>query len=335
MAREANQKLKVLYLLDLFEKKTDEHNAITVKDMIAYLERIGISAERKAIYTDLDALREYGMDIISYKQKGKCYYYLASREFEIPELKLLIDAVLSSRFITLKKSNGLIKKIKTLASEYEAKNLQRQLFVDNRIKMMNESIYYNIDGIYESINNDKKISFKYAKWIIESEVNLRKDGERYTVSPWSLAYSDNNYYLIAYDSEAGRIKHFRVDKMLKIEVLDEKRDGWEIYKDFDVSLHEKRTFSMYSGSLETVRLKCCEEMLGVMIDRFGPDSCIMPSVDDAYEIRVEVEVSKQFLSWVIGLGDGVKITSPENVVEMMRKEGERIVNQYKMEEKSC
>lgn len=328
MAKGTNQKMKMLYLMKLFIEKTDQAHYLTMPEIINYLAFHDIEAERKSIYTDIDALNKYGFEINGFQEQGKYYYHLVSGKFELAELKLLVDAVQSSKFITIKKSNELIKKIESFASEYEAHELQRQVFVTNRIKTMNESIYYNVDGIHEAINHNKKISFQYAEWMISKKERLKKDGALYRVSPWALMWANENYYLVSYDSEKSMIKHFRVDKMRSIQVETEARDGSEKFEKFDMGDYAKQTFSMFGGTLERVKLVCDKKLIGVIMDRFGQDSMIMPQGDDHFSVVMDVEVSQQYLAWVIGLGAGAKVVSPENVVEQMRAEAKRLTEQY-------
>lgn len=314
MAKSSNQKLKILYLLRIMQENTDEEHGLTIAEIIDMLSAYGIKAERKSLYDDFEALRVFGVDIE--KQHGKkVTYYVANRGFELPELKLLVDAVQSSKFITHKKSSALIKKIENLASKYEAQQLQRQVFVANRIKTMNESIYYTVDDIHKAISADKQISFQYYEWNEKKEKQLRRGGKIYVVSPWSLTWDDENYYMIAYDGESKMIKHYRVDKMLRINVCDKRREGADIFKNFDMALYSKKTFGMYGGRDEKVTLRCSNDMAGVIIDRFGQD-VIMHKIDDEYfEAIVNVALSPLFLTWIMNFRGKIKILSPKRVIE--------------------
>ena len=219
MAKGANQKLKLFRLINIMLEKTDDHHSITMSEILRALEAYEITAERKSIYADFAMMEDLGIEVIG-EQVGKQYYYhVASRQFEIAELKLLVDAIQSSKFITERKSNELIKKLESLASEHEAKQLQRQVYVAGRIKTMNESIYYNIDAIHAAIGLNQQIKFQYFHWNVKKEMELRKDGAFYQVSPWALCWDNENYYMIAYDAEAEKIKHYRVDKMIKIAIV--------------------------------------------------------------------------------------------------------------------
>lgn len=328
MARGSNQKMKSMYLMQLFLDKTDETHYITMVDILNYLGSNDINAERKSIYADIEALKQYGLDIKGFQEKGTYFYHLVNRKFELAELKLLVDAVQSSKFITAKKSNELIKKIESFASNFEAKELQRQVYVSNRIKTMNESIYYNVDHLHESINSNCQITFQYSGWTVDKKTKLKKGGALYKVSPWALMWDNENYYLVAYDSVEEKIKHFRVDKMLHITLTKDVRDGKEQFKKFDMAVYAKKMFGMFGGSEENVKLECSNDLVGVIIDRFGKEVTIIPVDGEHFTINVDIEVSQQFLAWVVGLGAGAKVVLPENVVDMMREETKRLMEQY-------
>ena len=328
MAKSPNQKLKLLYLMKILLEQTDENHRITMTEIIENLASYNISAERKSLYNDIESLRLYGLDIIGIQEGRTYFYYVGSRRFELAELKLLVDSVQSAKFITAKKSSELIKKLEGLASRYEASKLHRQVFVAGRVTTMNESIYYNVDRIQTAIGENSKITFQYFQWNVEKKMELRHDGAVYKVSPWALSWNDGNYYLIAYDGEKGIIKHFRVDKMLHIELNGEKREGKQVFQSFDMAAYARKMFGMYGGKEERVRLECENSFAGVIIDRFGKDVTLNRLDDTHFFVNVEAAVSRQFLSWVIGLGEGVKITGPESVVARMEDEICRLMRQY-------
>ena len=238
----------------------------------------------------------------------------------------------SAKFITAKKSNELIKKIEGLASKYEASQLQRQVYTMERIKTSNESIFYNVDNIHQAIASNVQIRFQYFNWDENKKQVLRKDGAFYQVSPWALSWDDENYYLIAFDSAEDKIKHFRVDKMLRIELLSDRREGKLSFQRFDMGAYAKKMFGMFSGEEETVKILCRNELAGVMIDRFGKDVMLVKVDAEHFYVNVKVAVSRQFLAWVIALGDGAKIIGPESVVLEVKKEIERLVGQYEFYE---
>lgn len=329
MPKSSNQKLKLIYLMKILLERTDETHSITMPEMIDALAAYGISAERKSLYNDIENLRVYGLDIIGIQEDRTYSYHIGKRQFELAELKLLVDSVQSAKFITVKKSNELIKKIEGLASKYEASQLHRQVFVAGRVKTMNESIYYNVDRIHTAIAENSRITFQYFQWNVDKKIELRHDGALYEVSPWALSWDDENYYLIAYDSSERMIKHFRVDKMLDIQSNGRGREGRQAFKAFDMAAYARKMFGMYGGKEELVRIECDNSFAGVMIDRFGKDVSMIRLDDERFVVNVEVAVSRQFLAWIIGLGDGVTLTGPENVVEMMNAEIDRLIRQYK------
>ncbi|MBR6350058.1 MAG: WYL domain-containing protein [Lachnospiraceae bacterium] len=328
MAKGTNQKLKQLYLVKIFTEETDDQHGLTLPEIISRLNAYGVNADRKTLYQDFEELRVFGFDIIGEQNGRSYYYYLGQRKFELPELKLLVDSVQSAKFITDKKSKELIKKLENMVSKYQAKQLQRQVFITGRVKTMNESIYYNIDKLHEAINTGRKIRFKYFQWNTKKEMELRRDGEWYETSPWGLMWDDENYYLVAYDSADDIIKHYRVDKMLKISVIDEPREGQKQFKAFNMPHYTRSLFGMFGGEEYHVTIEADNSMAGIMIDRFGKDIFIVPVGTDRFKTTVDIAVSSQFLGWIIALGDKVKITGPDEVVERMKDEIRRLSEQY-------
>ncbi len=323
-----NQKLKIMYLLKILNEETDETHNLTMAEIISKLQTYGIRAERKSIYDDIESLRIYGIDIIG-EGSNKFYgYHIGSRSFELAELKLLVDSVQAAKFITAKKSSALIKKIESLTSKSEAVQLHRQVYVAERVKTMNEDILYNIDILHSAIAAKQKITFQYFNWNVKKEQVLKKDGNLYNVSPWALTWDDENYYLIAYDSEEQIIKHFRVDKMRVISMIPEQRQGKAEFDNFDMALYAKKMFGMFNGEEQTVKIECENRLAGVMIDRFGKEVMMIPKDEGHFTVSVRVAVSNQFLAWVIALGQGVRIIGPENVTERVRTEVRRLTEEY-------
>lgn len=315
MAKTYNQKTKLLHIIKILMEKTDENHYLTAAGLIDELDKIGIRAERKSIYSDIAELTEFGYDIIHVKSRTNGGYYLAGRDFELAELKLLVDAVQSSRFITKKKSTELIKKIEKLTSSHEAKNLQRQVYVTNRIKTDNESIYYTIDDIHNAIQNNKKIKFQYLDWTVSKELKPRKNGQRYEVSPYALIWAEEKYYLVGYSSLDLEIRHYRVDKIGKIELTDEKREGMDNPGTFDVAAYSNKVFGMYGGETESITIAFPKKLIGVFIDRFGKEIDIRKREEDYLSVRVTIVPSGQFYGWICGLGKEVKILAPQKVKE--------------------
>ena len=328
MPKGTNQKLKLYYLAKIMVKMTDDEHFLTMPQIKERLEECGITADRKSLYDDMEALRTLGIDVIL-EQVGRNYYYhVGSKHFEIAELKLLVDAIQSSKFITEKKSNELIKKLTGLVSEYEAMQLKRQVEVQGRIKTMNESIYYIVDEIHTAISTNRRIQFEYLKWNLNKELVPRKEG-LYEVSPWALTWDDENYYLIAFDAEADKIKHYRVDKMRNIRIMDDRRLGKEHFKAFDMASYSKMNFGMFGGTETKVKLKFKNDLVGVLIDRFGKDISIRKSDKEGWsETSVDVAISDQFFGWLFALSDGVIIASPEDVKDRYRQELLKITERY-------
>ena len=322
------QKLKLLYLIKIFTEDTDDQHALTLPQIAEKLDAYGVSAERKTLYQDFELLRDFGFDIIGQQARRNFYYHMGNRRFELPELKLLVDSVQSAKFITDKKSNALIKKLEGMVSKYEARKLQRQVIISGRIKAMNESIYYNVDKLHEAIGTDRQIRFKYFRWNINKEMELRKDGAWYQVSPWALMWDDENYYLVGYDAEDGKIKHYRVDKMWRISVADRKREGKEQFRAFNMPRYTKSLCGMFGGEEVKVTLEAENGMVGILLDRFGKDIPVKPVDADHFRTSVVVAVSSQFLGWIMALGDGVKIIGPDKVVDRMKEEIRLISKMY-------
>ena len=291
MAKSSGQKLKLLYLIKMLQENTDEKHPMSTPDIIKYLENQGIHAERKSIYSDMESLTDFGYDVVQVQSRLGGGYYLGSREFELPELKLLVDAVQSSRFITTKKSRDLIRKLEQIE---------------------NESIYYNIDAIHRAIQENRQITFVYLDWNLQKELVPRPGGDK-CVSPWALIWRDENYYLAAYDSEAEVIKHYRVDKMGQVEVTVNPREGVKQFSQIDVTSYTNQTFGMFAGEESVVTMEFPVRLTGVVLDRFGRETDIRPMSEEVFRIRAKVAVSGQFFGWLAGIGQGARIVAPEAV----------------------
>ena len=324
-----NQKLKMLYLVQLFSRETDDTHKLTMPEIIAKLAADGVNADRKTLYQDFEELRRFGFDIISKKDGRNFYYYLGSRDFELPELKLLVDSVQSSKFITDKKSSQLIKKLESLVSKYEGSQLHRQVIIAGRVKTMNESIYYNVDKIHAAIGTDRQIRFKYFDWNLKKEMEPRYGGKWYQLSPWALMWDDEKYYLVAYDSKHETIIHYRVDKMTQIGILDEKREGHEAFRKFNIAHYTNTLFGMFAGDETKVTIEAENRLVSVFIDRFGKDIIIAPIDEDHFRTTVTVAVSKQFFGWIMGIDGDVRIVAPDSVVSQIKDEIESLAERYK------
>lgn len=324
----AKGKLKMLYLAKIFSEETDDEHGLTLPEIAERLGKYDIQADRKTLYQDFEELRGFGYDIISEQVGHSTYYHLGSREFELPELKLLVDSVQSAKFITDRKSRELIRKLEGLVSRHQAQQLHRQVLISGRVKTMNESIYYNIDRLHEAINADSQIRFQYYQWNVKREMALRRGGAWYQASPWALMWDDENYYLVAYDAQDDLIKHYRVDKMLRIAATAQPRLGRERFGEFDTGRYARSLFGMFGGEEADVILQGDNDMVGVVIDRFGKDIPLVALDEGHFEAKVRVAISPQFFGWIIALGSGIRIAGPEPVLKKLRGEIRRLNEQY-------
>lgn len=305
-----NQKLKLLYLYDIFMKQTDEQHPLTRAELIEKLRLCGVNAERKTFYNDIQQLKTFGLDIVM--NNDDYSYYLAGRDFELPELKLLADAVASARFLTDKKSRELLKKIEGLASVHEGRQIRRQVYVTNRVKSMNERIYLNVDVIHRAINEKKQITFKYFDYDLKKKKRYR-EGLR-TASPVALTWDDERYYMIAYyEKRPENYTNFRVDRMESIEILDDKA---AIYpKEFSLADYTNSTFSMFSGETRTITLRFDNSLVNVAIDRFGKNISLVPDGDDHFTTAVNIKAEAPFFGWLFQFGNKAEIIRPDDVRE--------------------
>ena len=328
MPRVFNQKIKILYLMRIFLEQTDEEHPMSVKELISYLNSLGISAERKTVYDDIETLRNFGMDILN-RREHPAGFYLASREFELPELRLLVDAVQSSRCITNGKSRQLIRKLESLASVYESRQLRRQGFAENSIRTINENVYYSIDMIQRALTEDRQISFQYCEWTVEKKLRPENEGERYSVSPWGLIWQNEEYYLITYDEKCGRVKQYQVDKLRQIRIEKEVRCGREFFENYDIGELTSRTFGMFGGKEKTICLEAHNRLVGVVLDRFGRDIMIHRKDPEHFKTLVRVNVSDQFFGRIASLGPDAVIASPDEVRDKYREFLEKSLSNYK------
>lgn len=327
MPKVSGQKTRVLHVLNILLKYTDEEHLINVSKIQTELSRLGITCDRKAIYDDILTLEEFGYDILKKKGTGGgCA--IISRDFELAELKLLCDAVQASKFITERKSKALSRKISSLTSVHQAKNLNRQIYFSNNLKAENEGIYYNVDFIHNAISRNRKVSFQYFEYTINKEKRLRNNGESYVISPLVLVWDDENYYMIGYDGNTDIKKHFRVDKMQNIEVLDTLRDTKGITDETELNEYSKKTFGMFGGTETLVSLRCSNSLIGVIIDRFGRDINIIKDGERHFRISTRINISPQFFSWIFGLEDKIQIISPQSVVEKFVLHAKTVLLKY-------
>lgn len=312
MGKYDNQKLKILYILDYLQKNSHENKPVKAAELIAMLEnRHGIHCDRKTVYSDVAALQEYGADIVSIPGRNGGHY-IASQRFQLPELKLLIDAVQSSRFLTERKSRELIEKLCSQCNEEDARLMKRNVLVSGRVKSMNESIYYNVDAIQEAIGQNRQISFRYFDWDLGGKRRYRD--KEYLASPYGLCQDNENYYLLAHSQRHG-VTSYRVDRMTDIRLTDEGRNPCPELTGKALVEHANQLFQMYSGDAVTVKLLFHRSLINVVIDRFGKDTMLIPQDEEHFTFTVQVAVSPMFLSWIIGFGDKAQILYPQSVIE--------------------
>lgn len=325
MPKSDNQKLKILYILDYLQRNSQADHPIRASELIDMLEKQhNILCERKTVYSDIAALQDYGIDIVSVPGKNGGYY-IASRNFELPELKLLIDAVLSSRFLTEKKSRELIEKLCTECSVHEAKLVRRDVLVSGRVKSMNETIYYNVDTIQEAIGQNQQITFRYFDWNLDGSRKYRE--KDYTASPYGLCQDNENCYLLAFSPRHG-VTSYRVDRMADIKLLEIPRTPCPELTGKNLTEHANRLFQMYSGDTVDVKMRFHRSLVNVVIDRFGRDILLIPDGESHFVFTAPVAVSPIFLSWVIGFGRKATILHPQSVIEQCRALCQEALDQY-------
>lgn len=325
MPKSDNQKLKILYTLDYLERNSREDRLVKASEIIAMLDREhNIACDRKTVYSDIAALQDYGVDIISVPGKNGGYY-IASRNFELPELKLLIDAVQSSRFLTEKKSYELIQKLCNQCNEHDAKLLRRNVLVSGRVKSMNETIYYNVDAIQEAIGRNQQIRFRYYDWDLGGKRRYRE--KEYLASPCGLCQDNENCYLLAFSQRHG-VTSYRVDRMTDIQLTGDARIPCAELTDKALTEYANRLFQMFSGDAVDVKMRFHRSLINVVIDRFGKDTMLIPDGDEHFNFTVNVAVSPMFLSWVIGFGTKAKILYPASVAKQCQQLCLETLQQY-------
>ncbi len=317
MPKGAGNKQRLLVLLDILLKDSDEEHPLSLEELRVRLLERGVEAERKTLYDDFDQLSALGYDVQTTRDRT-VRYFIGQRDFDLPELRLLVDAVQSSRFLTDKKSRRLTEKLVRLASRHQAGELRRQMVVTGRIKTMNESIYYTVDTLQAALNQNRQVTFKYFDWDINKEKRLRNDGAKYSVSPWALLWDDENYYLIAYTQE-GSFRHYRVDRMMSVSVTDDKRLGEAEFRRQDMEQFSRRTFAMYGGATRYVTLYCAEPdwMVNVVLDRFGMDVMLHPD-GEGFRVTVPAEISPLFFAWIARFEGKMTVVEPDDVAAEYR-----------------
>ena len=326
MAKRENQKQKLMRLLEILMRETDDEHGLSMSEIISHLSEYGISAERKSIYDDFIALEEFGF-YVSHTQTRPPKYKLDTKIFELAELKMLVDAVQASKFITAKKSREIIEKLGIFAGAHRSRELSRQVYVEDRVKTQTNTSIYSIDSIHAAINGGRKLSFKYFDYNGEKKKVFRHGGALYITTPCALLWDDEKYYLVAYDEEAEKIKNFRVDKMQDVNALDERGVKNDVIDAFDPGAYSKKIFGMYGGVEELVTLECREHLAGPMIDRFGTEP-LFTKTDFGFKLSVRVMVSPTFFSWLLGFGEDIRISAPQNVKIQFKENLRKISENY-------
>ncbi len=313
MARNEKGKQKLYRLMEILVRYTDEEHGLTIAEIIEKLSEYGISAERKSLYDDFIVLEELGFPISKSKGKQTCYS-IDFCVFELAELKMLVDAVQSSRFITAKKSRDIISRLEGFTSVHKSRELSRQVYVEDRVKTANSASLYTVDSVHNAINTDSRLRFRYFEYDSEKKKNFRRDGAFYTVSPLALIWSEENYYLVAYEEYSEKIKHFRIDKMQDVTVTDDRRSKCDLIQRFNLSDYSRKVFGMYGGREELVTIECREKLAGVMIDRFGSEQSFHKT-EFGFKFSQRVMVSPMFFAWVLGFGNDMRLLAPDSVAE--------------------
>ena len=325
MANNFDKKLALLYLKEYLEHESDENNPITMADILGMLAPHGIESDRRTVYSDLKILKDgYGMDLIS---PGHGLYCVASRDFELEEIKILVDMVQSSNFLTERKTQQLLEKLEHQVSIYEAKNLKRRIFVRRRVKARNEYVFVNVDKISSAISRDVKVSFRYSHYNKYKVKEYSNGGGLYEISPFALIYVDQNYYMLGYHEDSGELRHYRIDRMTSISVTDKKRTGHDVFDEADISTYTKKTFYMFTGEEKRVTLKCRDYVSDAIIDRFGEGTMIIPGSGDFFTVTEDIVVSPQFFAWISAFGKDIEIVSPPDVRQQYKDHLESILRQ--------
>ncbi len=332
MAGVKNSKLKLLYLAEIFEKKTDENNLISANALCDELEKVGISAERKSIYKDIEVLREYGYDIIHVGSRSSGGYFLGQRKFELAEIRLLSDAVQAANFISQKKTKQLVAKIESFVSDKQAKVLHSQVYVDNRPKCKNEEIFYTINTLDEAITQGLKVKFIYTRRKITDQFKTATEEKSFTVSPYALIWSDDHYYVVCNNEKYTNLMHLRIDRIKHLTITDEpSRHFSEVsnYKNhFDSADYASKLFNMYSGEQKPIELVCENELMETMLDRFGERVRVQKVDENRFLLRTNAAISDGLAAWVLQFGGRVTVRMPNELIRTVKTKAEEIVEKY-------
>lgn len=324
MAQQKNTKLKLLYLSDILLEKTDDAHPLSANELCDALCALGIEAERKSVYKDIDVLKEYGLDIIlGADSTNKRGYFIGARKFELAELRLLLDAVQAANFISPKKTKILVEKIESFASKYQASMLHKQVYVDNRPKCKNEELYYTISALDSAISASLKVTFTYSRRVITEEFKQKSDEKPFKVSPYALIWSDDHYYLVCNNEKYDNLMNLRIDRIKGISVTDEKSRPFSEVSDyknrFDSADYASHLFNMYSGEPKPVELICENSLLELILDKFGERVRLQKFDDNSFVVKTNAAVNDGLSAWILQFGKRIKVKSPNELKESVKK----------------
>ncbi len=330
MARKENQKLKLIYTLDILKKYSDEENPINALKIAEYLADYGIEAERKSIYNDIKVLEDYGCDII--KSSSKKGWFIGSREFEVPEIYLLTDAVRSAKFISSKKSRELLNKLNSMLSIHQAKKIKNSVFFAPNDKCGNEELYYSIDTITSAIESKKQIKLNYSSREFSQNRQVERKYKEMTLNPYALTWQDDHYYLICNYSKYDNLIHLRLDRISSVVITDVPvrhfSEVSEYTEFFDTADYTKKLFSMFTGTITDIHLRCRREITEQVLDRFTEDIFITDVTDEQFSFRVKAVISDALVTWIINYGKDLTVLKPDNLKDMVKNRALEVLSNY-------
>lgn len=323
--------LRLLFLADIFNRQTDENHVYSAVQLVSMLGEYGVTCERKAIYRDINDLKEYGMDIVNIRTPVRGYY-LRSRKFSLPEARLLIDAVQAAKFISEKNTKSLIYKIGGLVSEYQEEELREQIYIDGSFKTGKEDLYETIRILDKAIKSRKQVMLKYARRTIENKYLVRNEGKTFLINPYAMLWSNDHYYLICNNNKYSNLMHLRLDRIVEIEELDSPVKHFskvsQYSEKFDIADYSNKLFNMFSGEEANVTLSCSKTILDEILEKFGDDVPIKLDDDERFRIKAEVEMSEGLVSWILQYGADIKVLHPKSLARAVKEKASIISEMY-------
>lgn len=336
MAERSNQKLKLIYILDILKRYSDEDNPLNATEIAEKLAQFDVTAERKSIYDDIAHLEQYGCDIIK-ATRPKKGWFIGDREFEVPEIYLLCDAVRSAKFISSKKTRELLQKLNLMLSVYQAKRWKNSVFFSIGDKSANEEIYYNIDTLSNAIENKKQVSFEYSSRVFDQNREVERKIKKMVINPYALTWQDDYYYLIGNYSKYDNLIHLRLDRINNVEILEtDARHFSEVseYTDyFDIADYTNKLFGMHSGELYDVEFCCNRDITEQVIDRFSEKIFITKVNEKTFNFTVKAALSQALVTWIMNYGSGLKVVKPEILQDMVKQRAKEVLEIYGNDEK--